>query len=179
MIVALAGLPGSGKSYLARKLLQTNKDFILFDKDTVRQTLFPGVLTDFSAEQDDLCIRIILEAAKYLLAKNENAVIFIDGRTFSKKYHVQMIIDAAKSIKTGLKVIRCVCSDETAKKRIESQQDSHYARNRNFDLYMNLKQNAEPLEIPHLTLCTDEADKLDERVQAVLTYLEQCPVSMS
>ncbi|MGI5174136.1 AAA family ATPase [Treponema sp. OMZ 840] len=172
MIVALAGLPGSGKSYLARTLLKMHEEFVLFDKDSVRQTLFPGKLTDFTAEQDDLCMHIIFQAAEYVLAKNKDAVIFIDGRTFSKKYHVQMILEAAKSINTECKFIRCVCNDKTAKARIESQQGKHYAANRTFDLYMRLKKNAEPLEVPHLILNTDDEKKLDERVKAVLDYLK-------
>ena len=48
MIVALAGLPGSGKSFLAEEILRRNPGFVLFNKDTVRDVLFPKGLTDFS-----------------------------------------------------------------------------------------------------------------------------------
>ncbi len=63
--VLFAGLPGTGKSTLAKALAERLGAAIL-DKDRVRGALFPGLLTDYSAEQDQLCMRAMLEAAAYL-----------------------------------------------------------------------------------------------------------------
>ena len=63
--VLFAGLPGTGKSTLARALAARLHAAVL-DKDRVRAALFPGVLTDYSEQQDELCLRAMLEAAAYL-----------------------------------------------------------------------------------------------------------------
>ena len=63
--VLFAGLPGTGKSTLARVMAQRLGAAVL-DKDRVRGALFPGELTDFSPEQDQLCMRAMVEAAVYL-----------------------------------------------------------------------------------------------------------------
>ena len=80
--VMFAGLPGTGKSTLARALAERLGAAIL-DKDRVRGALFPGALTDYSAEQDQLCMRAMLEAAAYLTERRRVEYIFFDGRTFS------------------------------------------------------------------------------------------------
>ena len=46
--VLFAGLPGTGKSTLARALAERLGAAVL-DKDRVRGALFPGALTDYSA----------------------------------------------------------------------------------------------------------------------------------
>ena len=57
----------------------------ILDKDRVRGALFPDALTDYSAEQDQLCMRAILEAAAYLTERRRVKYIFFDGRTFSTR----------------------------------------------------------------------------------------------
>ena len=172
MLVALAGLPGSGKSYLAKEVVRRNPHYVLFNKDEVREQLFPGKLTDFSSEQNDFCMDVIYRAAAYLLSKDAGKVIFIDGRTFSSKIQVDAVIAAAEGIGTECRFIKCVCSDETSRVRIMKDQDAHLAKNRDMDLYISLKQKADPLDIDHLTLKTDDPDLLDERVAKVIAFIE-------
>ncbi|MEA2262671.1 MAG: hypothetical protein QOJ51_5496, partial [Acidobacteriaceae bacterium] len=63
--VLFAGLPGTGKSTLAQAIADRLGAAVL-DKDRVRGALFPGSLTDYTTQQDELCMRAMLEAAAYL-----------------------------------------------------------------------------------------------------------------
>ena len=65
MIVAMAGLPASGKSTVAR-LLATRLPAVLLDKDAVRGALFPSAEIDYSTAQDDLCVDVMLQVAGHL-----------------------------------------------------------------------------------------------------------------
>ena len=68
MIVIMAGLPGTGKSTLARALAQRLPGAVL-DKDAIRAALFQPAYVEYSPAQDDFCQEIMLQTAAYLLAK--------------------------------------------------------------------------------------------------------------
>src|SRR5580704_6950676 len=129
MLVVMAGLPASGKSTIAARL-SARLGAVLLSKDRVRATLFPSELIEYSSNQDDFCIEIILQAAGYILERNPSSTIIIDGRTFSKRTQIQRIEAAAEHFRTGLKVIECVCTEETAKKRMAQDKGIHLAANR-------------------------------------------------
>jgi adenylylsulfate kinase-like enzyme len=93
--VIFAGLPGTGKSTLARSLAERLGAAIL-DKDRIRGALFPEALTDYSLEQDQLCMRAMLEAAAYLTGRRRVKYVFFDGRTFSARGQVEEVLLAAK-----------------------------------------------------------------------------------
>lgn len=58
MIIAMAGLPGVGKSTLARALA-ARLDAVVLDKDRIRASLFPPSHVDYSRDQDDFCIDVM------------------------------------------------------------------------------------------------------------------------
>ncbi|ADK79953.1 AAA family ATPase [Sediminispirochaeta smaragdinae] len=171
MIVVLAGLPGAGKSFLAKSLIKRNPSYVCFDKDIVREAIFPGKLTDFTSAQDDLCIELILQAAKYLLEKDSELVVLLDGRPFSKRYQVEMVQDRAREMQTPCKFIECTCSEGTAITRLSKGKGVHLAKNRDHDLYKKIQSSWEPLAVPHLTLVTDGPDTIDDLVDKVSVYL--------
>ena len=104
--VLFAGLPGTGKSTLARAMAERLNAAVL-DKDRVRGALFPGALTDYTAEQDQLCMRAILEAAAYLTDRRRVDYIFFDGRTFSTQAQIEDVLLAAARVGAPLAYRAC------------------------------------------------------------------------
>lgn len=172
MIIAFAGLPGSGKSYFAEWIAKRHPSFVVLDKDIVRSSLFPGDMTDYTSEQDDFCIDVILRAAKYLLAHHGDCHVIVDGRTFTRNYQVRQVMEAAQEMHVPCLFVDFVCDDESIRKRIEEQKATHHAKNRDFSLYLDLKAKAEPLTVPHLTLESDGSQTLEEREEEFLRYVE-------
>ncbi len=159
MLIALAGLPATGKSTLARQLAAALPG-VVPNKDQLRACLFPASAIEYSTTQDDFCVGVMYQVAAYLLQKDPNKHIIIDGRTFSKQYQIVDLIDAARRMGAPLRIIECVCSDATAKQRLklDSTHQRHQALNRTFDLYLHLKANAEPITVPKLVINTDSDD---------------------
>lgn len=170
MIVMLAGLPGTGKSTLANALAERLHSVIL-NKDSIRAALFPAPLIEYSTEQDDFCMRIMLEVAGYLLPRDPALTIFVDGRVFAKNYQIADVRNAAERLHTAFCVIECVCSEEVAQKRLQQDVNAgtHPARNRDFLLYQRLRESMEPVPEPKLVMDTGQG--LDECVDRAVAFV--------
>src|SRR6266849_9499488 len=170
MIVIMAGLPGTGKSALCRALAKQVGGAVL-DKDIIRAALFPPERIEYSAAQDDFCQSVMLQAAGYLLARDAHAVIFFNGRTFSRRYQIDAVIESAQKFGSTFRTIECTCSEETARQRLDRDQAAgqHPAANRTFELYRRLKATFEPIPDPKLVVDTDQP--LDECVARASEFI--------
>jgi predicted kinase len=155
MIVLMAGLPGTGKTTLARELSARVSGAIL-SKDVVRHALFASEDVEYSTGQDDFCMEVMLQTAEYLLRRNPRRTVFLDGRTFSRGYQIERVLTVASSLDQAWRILECVCSDETAKRRLEAQVGEHPGANRNFELYTQVKTRFEPIARPKTVIDTDQ-----------------------
>ncbi len=88
-LVIMAGLPGTGKSTIAASLAAQLGGVVL-DKDAVRAALFSGPWLEYSREQDDFCVEMLLQSAGFFI-KAPPRFVFIDGRTFSMRYQIDRV----------------------------------------------------------------------------------------
>src|SRR2546423_7912676 len=87
MIILMAGLPGTGKTTLSHALAKITLGSVL-SKDQIRAALFSPEDIEYSTAQDDFCMEVMLQAARFLLRKNPQRKVFLDGRTFSHRYQI-------------------------------------------------------------------------------------------
>ncbi|HVI04616.1 MAG TPA: ATP-binding protein [Sphingomicrobium sp.] len=150
----MAGLPGTGKSTLSRALAREFSGTVL-DKDTVRAALFPPADIEYSNEQDDFTMAVMLKTAGYLFRKAPSRWIFLDGRTFSRRYQLTRATGFATAIGQRWKILECRCRDETARQRLLAD-PAHPAANRDFALYLEVKARFEEITLPKIIIDTDQ-----------------------
>lgn len=172
MLLALAGLPGTGKSTLAARLAPELQAVVLC-KDVVRAALFPAPVLVYSREQDDLCMAAIYEAAAAIRRGFPERGVILDGRTYLRAYQVRDLLALGELLHEQPHLIECVCSDAVAQARLgqDLAQGRHPAGNRTFALYRSLQAAAEPITVPHLVLDTGMLS-LEDCVARSLAYLQ-------
>jgi predicted kinase len=156
MIVLMAGLPGTGKTTVARELANRTEGALL-SKDEIRAALFSSEDIEYSVQQDDLVMEAMLEAARFLLQKAPARKIFLDGRTFSRRYQIDRALKFASELAQPWTIIECICSEESARRRLDLEPDpAHPAHNRTFGLYLEMKARFEPITYAKTTINTDQ-----------------------
>lgn len=155
MLLIMAGLPGTGKTTLAGALAERTGGAVL-DKDTIRAALF-GDNVDYTPEQDDFVFEVMLQTAAWIVAKDRRRPVIVDGRLFARSTQLERVKKFAEKIALESLVIECVCSEESARKRLEADlaRGTHFARNRTWELYQDVKRRFEPLAEPKLVVNTD------------------------
>ena len=144
-------------------------DAAILDKDRVRGALFPDALTDYSAEQDQLCMRAIVEAAAYLTERRRVKYIFFDGRTFSTRRQIEDVLLAAEQAGARWRILHVTCADAVAEERLARNDPGHPAKNRDPALYRSIQQHFEPILLPKLKV--DTTLGVDRELAAVESYL--------
>ncbi len=170
MLVLLTGLPGAGKSYLASALSAVISADIL-DRDAVRDAIFPAHDLDYSPEQNELASQITYQVTEYILCRDAQRILILDGRPFSKRTQIEDIVKLAQRVGHELRTIYCWAPDAVVRQRLEQdlRLTGNLAADRTMTKFLRIKRSFEPLTIDHLTVNTVEP--VETLVEQVLDYL--------
>ncbi|MGI8777217.1 MAG: AAA family ATPase [Acidimicrobiales bacterium] len=169
-VVVLTGLPGAGKSTLARALADRLPGARVIDKDQVRDALFGPC--DYTSAERDVTFSAMLDAARYHLGRSR--VVFFDGLTFSRRREVAAAEAVATESGGFAAVIVCDVPVSVALQRCEDDTaaGTHPAANRDGDLVRRVASEMEEPAGAYLTLTTTRP--IDELVGPALGWISEC-----
>jgi predicted kinase len=168
VLIMLCGLPATGKSYLARCLVE-QMPFVIVETDFVRKTLFPS--PTYSAQESNL-VHDVCHALMGKLLKCGARVIF--DATNLLEFHREKVYRLARSTAAKLVVVQTVASETVVKERLEKRK---VARNpadisdANWAIYQRMASVQQPIGHPHLTI--DTSGDLEAAVNKILRMIQK------
>lgn len=154
MVIIVFGLPGSGKSFFASRLA-AKLGATYISTDVLRFELFPK-----RTYSDSEKLKVYDHMLKMMVRDiSDHATIVLDG-TFYKESLRSKFEEEAKKLGDKLIYIEVIASEKKIKERTEKPRISSEA---NFDVYLKLKQEFEPVRTDHLVL-----DSSDLNIEAMI-----------
>jgi predicted kinase len=166
MLVVFRGLPGTGKSYIARQVLERRPELLILSRDVLRRAIVPR--PDFGSEEKSLIDDMIVSMADLLLSRGRS--VLIDGMALSSAARVGQFARAARDRGAACRIIECRCSRETALARLRKDAGAHPAGDRGETLYFAVKASFQPIEEPFLLVDTDRDPA--ENLRIVLSHID-------
>lgn len=141
VVVALIGLPGAGKSLVARALAD-QLDYRRVDRDAIRHAMFPRC--SYSFVEKRASFRGVLLALEVNCMLGESSVI--DGCTFSRRADLARVDQVVRQHAYTPIPIFLDCPSELARERIarDVAENRHLARDRNPDVVGEVLARMEP-----------------------------------
>lgn len=162
MIYAVSGLPGSGKSTVARILSSLHNDAEIFRTDVIRQEI--QETPDYS---DEGRMQVYEEMYRRAVStiRSGSKVVVLDA-TFTETEVRKRAVDLADSQKIKLMFVQVVVDDEVAKERLEARVDD--ASEAGFEQYLEYKEKFVPVEGAILIENNEGESELREKIYSVM-----------
>lgn len=163
MIIIVCGLPGTGKTTIAKALSQ-RIGAILLRTDVIRKELL--VEDKYTEKEKNSVYENMLIAADAKLQDGEDCIL--DG-TFYKKSLRDKARRIAEKNKSTFHIVECVLSEDFVKKRISSRKNDESEAN--FSIYQSSRKNFEPIREKHIIIDTSKDTK--ECVDKIIKELKR------
>jgi hypothetical protein len=164
-LIAVSGLPGTGKSYFCSRLLE-RLPAALLESDALRKTLFPT--PTYSAIESGRLFRLIREIAEDLLSRSIPVVWDATNLTESERHYLYGIADR---LRVKLVLVRVSAPREVVKQRLNARQTEAQAiSDADWEIYQRMEPKVEKITRKHYVVDTsrDVTPVIDKIVREAL-----------
>lgn len=163
ILIAIFGLPGTGKTTLA-KLLSQHLGIDHFNTDTIRNMM------DKRGQYDERDKGPVYDEMLHLTRSEikKGKDIIVDGTFYKRKLRTQLIA-LAQEHGAVHKWIEVCAKEETVKKRVSKKRRYSEA---DHDAYQKVKAGFEPMEEEYLQLFSDRGETR-EMLEKAIEYIKQ------
>jgi DegV family protein with EDD domain len=170
-LVILSGLPGSGKSYLAREL-RKRVPFVILQSDAMRKTLFERpAYTDEENARLFPAMHVLLDR---LLARH---IAVIYDATNLREEHRRPLYEIAEKNAARLVVVQVTAPEDVALRRLERrlrERDPDDRSDAGPAIYTRMRSEVEPIGRRHLVV--DTSSDVQSGVDMILRELQEVSV---
>lgn len=150
-LIVLSGLPGTGKSYISRKLAE-RLPCVILSSDTMRRALFPSPV--FNAGENQR-----LFAAMHILIEDllrKNVAILLDATNLVERHRERLycIIDR---LRVKIIILRVEAPPEVVQERLQARMADNAppdSSDADFGVYLRMKTNKQRIRRQHFAVDT-------------------------
>ena len=153
-MVAVSGLPGTGKSYFSARLAR-QADFVILESDALRKVLFPS--PDYSAEENARLFRAIHDLARRLLGGGVSVIL--DATTLQEK-HRQQLHGIAEMTGARLVLVEVKAPPDVVHSRLEERRSlsngGEAKSDADWEVYVRMSPTVEKIQGRHYSVDTSQ-----------------------
>lgn len=152
VLIVMVGLPGTGKSTLAREIAQALPAAVV-ESDWVRKTLFPA--PTHSGQESYFVHRVARAVIGRLLRRGISA---ISDATNLVEFHREFLYHMADQNGAGLLVVQVVAPEDVIQQRLEQRRvdrTPHDLSDATWQVYQRMLKTQEPIRRPYITVSTE------------------------
>jgi predicted kinase len=158
LVILLVGLPGVGKTTLARRIAPEIGAVIL-NRDEMRDAIFPEQFLDYSREQNQVGTDALFGVLGYLLKRPRPPFTIVDGKPFSRRSEIDHVSELVERANARLLIFHCVAPPEVVATRLRNGLSDlkNVRAGRHPEKAARIRDEFEPIDLPHFTVDTSEA----------------------
>jgi len=150
-LIVLSGLPGTGKSYISRKLAE-RLPCVILSSDTMRRVLFPSPV--FNAGENQRLFAALHILIEDLLRKN--VAILLDATNLVERHRERLycIIDR---LRVKIIILRVEAPPEVVQERLQARMADNAppdSSDADFGVYLRMKTNKQRIRRQHFAVDT-------------------------
>jgi predicted kinase len=155
MIIIICGLPGVGKTTLAKELAPL-VNAVLLSTDKIRKELFSR--PTYGRGERKLIYDVMILIAKYLHKAGINCILDATFTRESSRLEIKKKLGLASK---DFHIIECICPEDIVILRL--RQRKHDYSDADFSVYEKMKRIYEPVNEEHITIDTSTLSNKDIR----------------
>ncbi|MGD1836832.1 MAG: AAA family ATPase [Nitrososphaeraceae archaeon] len=150
MIIIICGLPGSGKTFLANKLLSYFDTFTILSTDKIRKELFQ--VPSYNRFERSIVYDVMILIAKYLHSTGISCIL--DG-TFNRNKSRNEVKEKLGLKQNQIYIIECTCPENIIMSRLLCRNKDDLS-DADISVYWKMKKIYEPVETNHTSIDTSK-----------------------
>lgn len=159
MLILVCGLPGTGKTTVAKRIAMRTKSSLL-STDVIRKQLFKKPAYD--QKEREMVYGELFSRAERSLKDGKN--VLVDG-TFYRKELRDKVRKIAEKTGSKFRIVEVVCGERHVRRRLDKRKRTCSISDADYCVYRKIKEQFEPIEDEHLVIDTDsewekEVDKI-------------------
>ena len=156
MIVIVCGLPGVGKTTIAKNLAPLI-DASILSTDKIRKELISN--PTYQKEERALIYDVMILLAKYLQQAGRNCIL---DATFNKEYSRNQVKNMLKVSEDQFFIVECTCPEKIIFSRLKNREKDY--SDADVSVYQKMKKIYEPVKGKHITVDTSQDSEYNSKL---------------